>query len=220
MAPALLPSSPALAQSSTSRLPQTALQDGGSYDSQPVPNAEFIAAIQFMNRNKELEEKLATLEKEAEVKIGKKQVALDEVLDSRDKEKKAHLRTREKVQSLENEIKEEKKAFDKQTEQIKSLQSDVASFQSKYEVEKHKVANARSENDNLRQQIASRESTITELKSAGSRLKEQYTASKDKIKQLQAENSDLDQRLKAATDRVRELEGFATGFIDVDENLL
>ncbi|EAU34462.1 predicted protein [Aspergillus terreus NIH2624] len=209
MAPALLPSSPALAQSSTSRLPQTSMQDGSSYDSQMAQNPSFLAGLQVINDKMQLQERLQ-----------RKQAAFEEVMEINNKEKEAHSRTKEEVQSLKNDIKEKDKAIDKQTEQIKSLQSQAASLQSKYEDERHKVADAHGEIGGLLQQIASKDSKIDELKSAGSQLRERYTASKDKIKQLQAENSDLDQRLRAATDRVRELEGFATGFIELDENHL
>ncbi|GES62484.1 hypothetical protein ATEIFO6365_0005046100 [Aspergillus terreus] len=208
MAPALLPSSPALAQSSTSRLPQTSVQDGGSYDSQ-MQNPSFLAGMQVINDKMELQKQLE-----------RQEVAFEEVMKINNKEREAHSRTKEEVQSLKNEIKEKNKAFDKQTEQVKSLQSQAASLQSKYEDERHKVADAHGEIGGLFQKIASKDTQIDELKSAGSRWKEKYAVSTNKIKELEAKNSDLDQRLKAATDRVRELEGFATGLHDLDENQL
>ncbi|KAL5356912.1 hypothetical protein BJX96DRAFT_172045 [Aspergillus floccosus] len=202
MAPAILASSPALAQSSTSGLLQTSLQDGDSYNSQMVHDPNFLAGLQMVNRNKQLEEELAALQKEMQLKLERKRVTIDEVLECSNEEKKAHIRTKEKKK------------------QIKSLQSQAESLQSKYADEKDKVASARRETDGLRQQITSKESTINELKSAGSQLKERYAVSKDKIRELRAENSDLDQKLGELKDRVSELEGFATGFIDLDEDHL
>ncbi|KAF9889316.1 hypothetical protein FE257_007425 [Aspergillus nanangensis] len=211
---------PAILQPFTSSPPQTSAQNGDSYDSQTAQDPKFLAGYQAASRIKQLEEQIADLWKEMQLKIEKNRIAIDEVVDRRNEEKEAHKRTKEMVQSLEKAIKKEKNAFDGQKEEIKSLQSEAKSLQSRYSEERGRVASAWSEIDDLKQKITSRESTITELKSAGSQLKERYAASKDRIRELRAESSDLNQLLTDNTTRLSKLEGFATGFIELDEDHL
>ena len=212
---------PTSAQASTSSLPQSSvMQNGDSYDSKMLEDPKFQAGFNMWNHIRELEKKIESLQREMELKVARKQVMIEEVLERSNEEKKAHTRTREEVQSLEKAIAEERKAIEGQKKEIEKVKSQAESWKLKYNGEKDNVASARSEISDLRDKITSKESTIDEMKSAGSQLRERYAASKDKIRDLRAESSNLNRLLTETNARLSELEGFATGFSELDEEHL
>lgn len=188
----------------------------------PTAGFDAISAVYNQNtklhselRSKDLE--LAKVKEEMKEQEKRKEIALNEIFEANDKEKKRHKATKEQVLSLRMDIGEKEKRISERNQVIDALEKQVKNLHLDNAKEKEKLAHTEKKTNTLQESIQGKESTINKMKSAGEELEEKFAASKKRIKELEDETASLKRSLVTTQARLTKLEGFTAGYNEANE---
>ncbi|RAL06618.1 uncharacterized protein BO97DRAFT_380088, partial [Aspergillus homomorphus CBS 101889] len=180
------------------------------------PSAGYEIIMNIYEDNRKLQSRLD----EMSIKVGKKEVAIDEMFEVNEKGKSQHRETMAHVQKLEKVIQEKESLVEKQIQELRDRDTQVKKLTAEIKKQAEHLARTKQECGTLQGTIEAKDTIITDLKSDKTDLNDCLTRLEKINSDIKEANQNLKTSLGDTQARLYRIEGFTIGHLDGEENTL